>query len=96
VTSVRWAHSARRDYRNILEWLNDRNPTAAARIVNTIDNRLVSLAEMPRMGRRGRVEGTRELVISRTRYLVLYQFDEAADQVLIVRLLHGAQRWPPR
>jgi toxin ParE1/3/4 len=47
------------------------------------------------MGRSGRVEGTRELVISRTRYLVVYRFEETTDQILIVRLLHGAQRWPP-
>ena len=47
------------------------------------------------MGRSGRVEGTRELVISRTPYLVVYRFEEVADQILIVRLLHGAQRWPP-
>jgi len=95
VTSVRWTHSARRDYRNILEWLNDRNPTAAIRIADRIDGRLALLARMSRMGRSGRVEGTRELVISRTPYLVVYRFEEVADQILIVRLLHGAQRWPP-
>ncbi|OLE32864.1 MAG: hypothetical protein AUG47_05515 [Alphaproteobacteria bacterium 13_1_20CM_3_64_12] len=95
MTSVRWTHSARRDYRNVLEWLNDRNPTAATRTADRIDDRLALLARMPQMGRSGRVEGTRELVISRTRYLVVYRFEETTDQILIVRLLHGAQRWPP-
>ena len=95
MTSVRWTHSARRDYRNVFEWLNDRNPKAAVRIVDAIDRRIEMLARMPRMGRRGRIEDTRELVISRTRYLVVYRFDGAADQILIVRILHGAQWWPP-
>lgn len=93
---VRWTHSARRDYRNIIEWLNDRNPTAAARIADAIDHRLALLATMPRMGRAGRVEGTRELVISRTPYLAVYKLDDVDDQVVVVRILHAAQSWPPK
>ncbi len=41
------------------------------------------------MGRGGRVPGTRELVISRTPYIVV-----DADKVTILAILHGAQRWP--
>ena len=44
------------------------------------------------MGRPGRIEGTRELVISRTPYIAAYRI--AGDTVRILRLLHGAQQWP--
>ena len=93
---VRWTHSARRDYRNIIEWLSDRNPAAALRVANAIDNRLAVLETMPRIGRVARLEGTRELVIARTPYLAIYQIKGADDRVLVVRLLHAAQRWPPK
>ena len=96
MSAVRWTHSARRDYRNIIEWLSDRNPAAALRVANAIDDRLAVLKTMPRIGRVGRLEGTRELVITRTPYLAIYQLEGADDQILVVRLLHAAQRWPPK
>jgi len=47
------------------------------------------------MGRLGRVAGTRELVLSRTPYIVIYEFRGPDEEIYILRLLHGAQRWPP-
>jgi toxin ParE1/3/4 len=96
VSRIRWSHSARRDYRDVVEWLNDRNPAAASRIADAIENRLAMLAMMPRMGRVGRLEDTRELVIPRTPYLIIYQLEGADDQITVLRLLHGARRWPPK
>ena len=60
----------------------------AGRIRATVDK----LAEFPNIGRGGRVPGTRELVVSRTPYVVAYVVD--ADDVTILAILHGAQRWP--
>jgi plasmid stabilization system protein ParE len=44
------------------------------------------------MGRAVRIEGTRELVISRTPYIAAYRIIGAT--VRILRVLHGAQQWP--
>jgi addiction module RelE/StbE family toxin len=44
------------------------------------------------MGRSGRIEGTRELVISRTPYIAAYRI--LGSTVQILRVLHGAQLWP--
>jgi len=44
------------------------------------------------MGRPGRKKGTRELVISRTPFVVVYR--AKGPRIEIIRLLHGAQRWP--
>jgi toxin ParE1/3/4 len=38
------------------------------------------------------VNGTRELVISRTPYVVIYRI--ANQEARIVHVLHTAQRWP--
>lgn len=44
------------------------------------------------MGREGRVEGTRELVIDRSPYIAVYSI--LGETVRILRVLHGAQKWP--
>ena len=44
------------------------------------------------IGRKGRVEGTRELVIAGTPYIVPYRVRD--DVVQIITVLHNAQRWP--
>lgn len=54
------------------------------------------LADHPEAGRGGRLDGTRELVIPRTAFLLIYRIDEKAQRVEILRLLHGAQKWPPK
>jgi toxin ParE1/3/4 len=51
------------------------------------------LADHPHMGRAGRVDGTRELVVARTPYLVVYRV--ISTEVRIIRVLHSAQCWPP-
>lgn len=51
-----------------------------------------SLVRFPESGRPGRIEGTRELVITRTPYIVAYRI--AGDTLRILPVLHGARRWP--
>jgi toxin ParE1/3/4 len=43
-------------------------------------------------GRRGRIAGTRELVILGTPFLVAYRLRR--KRVEILALLHGARKWP--
>jgi toxin ParE1/3/4 len=50
------------------------------------------LADHPAMGRPGRVARTRELVVLGTPYIVVYRTE--APAVVVLRVLHGAQRWP--
>ena len=70
------------------------NPAAAQRVYARILAAVRSLAEMPNMGRPGRVEDTRELVVSGTPYIVAYTV--IRSQVVIVAVQHGAQEWPER
>lgn len=50
------------------------------------------LADYPAIARPGRVASTRELVVVGTPYIVVYRIEPSA--VVILRVLHGAQRWP--
>ena len=89
MSEIRWTVSGARDYRNIIERLEDQNPAAARRIGDAISRRVERLASLPRIGRPGRVEGTRELVIVRTPYMVIYHIENDAA-VVIDRVLHSA------
>ncbi|MGB7590400.1 MAG: type II toxin-antitoxin system RelE/ParE family toxin [Terriglobia bacterium] len=46
----------------------------------------------PLAGREGRVQGTRELAVARTPYVIAYRIRE--DEIQILAVLHGGQRWP--
>jgi toxin ParE1/3/4 len=89
---LEWSSFAQADRDDIFDYIADDNPRAAVRVDRLIEEAIAGLLEFPDMGRIGRIEGTRELVISRTPYLVVYRHAEGT--VLILRLLHGAQRWP--
>jgi addiction module RelE/StbE family toxin len=53
------------------------------------------LLQFPETGRPGRIEGTRELVISQTPYIAAYRITGDTVRILrILRMLHGAQLWP--
>ena len=45
------------------------------------------------MAKAGRVAGTRELAVKQLPYLVVYRAD--GDDVVVLRVLHGGQLWPP-
>jgi toxin ParE1/3/4 len=52
------------------------------------------LSRFPRSGRAGRVTGTRERVVRKTPYILIYK--AAAGRVRILRVYRGARRWPER
>lgn len=68
------------------------NPSAALDMWDEIERQVERLRDFPRSGRGGRVLETRELVVSGTPYIVVYL---VSDDVELIRVLHGAQQWPP-
>lgn len=95
---IRWTDPARTDLFEICEYIARSNPAAAERVGERVLSAVDALAAQPRVGRPGRVAGTRELVIPRLPYIVIYRIAEAtrsaSDQVEVLRVLHGARRWP--
>lgn len=70
------------------------NRAAAERVYERILRSVRNLADMPNMGRPGRVEDTRELVVPDTPYIVAYTV--LGEQVVIIAIQHSAQEWPER
>jgi toxin ParE1/3/4 len=94
--TIRWTDPAQTDFLEILGYIARDNPVAAERVGQRLLSAIDTLAAQPRLGRPGRV--ARELVIPRLPYLAIYRIIEAmhstTSQVEILRLLHGARRWP--
>lgn len=90
---VEWLPEAERSLTAQLEWIAEHNPWAALDMGDAIHAAVGRLADYPAMARSGRVAGTRELVVVGTPYMVVYRIEPSA--VVILRVLHGAQRWPP-
>lgn len=89
---LRWLPRARYDLDRQLDYLAERNPAAAMETTETIDAALRRLRKFPGSGRAGRLQGTRELVVTGTPYIVVYRLKPAG--VVLVRVLHAARRWP--
>ena len=69
------------------------DPAAAKLVVQRIMEAVALLAEQPALGKPGRVIGTRELVVRKTRYLVPYRIRDG--QVEILRVFHTSRK-PPK
>lgn len=91
---VEWLPVAERNRDSQLLYIAEHNPSAAMAAGDAIMTAAVRLGAHPHSGRPGRVAGTRELVIAGTPFIMAYRVE--AEAVVILRLLHGAQRWPER
>jgi addiction module RelE/StbE family toxin len=85
---LEWSAYAQADRDAIFDYIEADSPQAAIAVDDRIREQVETLIRFPQSGRPGRIEGTRELVINRTPYVV------AGDTVRILRMLHGARRWP--
>ncbi len=79
------------DCDSIFDYIEADNPRAAVIVDGRIGAKIRRLDMFPESGRPGRVAGTREVVFSGTPYIAAYRVTDA--MVLILRILHGAQRW---
>lgn len=75
-----------------LDYIAQNNPLAAADQDDEIERQVDTLQVHPKLGRPGRVDGTRELIISRTPFIVVYRLK--GQRIEVMRFLHGSQRWP--
>jgi toxin ParE1/3/4 len=80
------------DLEEIDSFIRQQNPRAAMRQLSRVLEAIEYLTTYPTMGRAGRVANTRELVVSSTPFIVIYQVRDEA--IFILRILHGARKWP--
>lgn len=87
------ARSAQLDLADVHEFISRDNPAAAARLRARILASFRLLAEFPKAGRQTADETARLQPVPGTNYVILYELGPAV--VHILRILHGAMRWPP-
>jgi toxin ParE1/3/4 len=90
---IAWSPEAIEDLVSLRAYIAEDNPAAARRTVQHLVESIEQLLpDNPRIGRAGRVPGTRELVIPKTPYIVPYRLQRTTIQIL--RVYHAARRWP--
>jgi len=89
---VRWLRSAIRSRQQQIDYIAADNPRAAIDMDDAITASVRLLSEHPRAGRTGRVKSTREFVVPRTPYLIAYRVRR--NEIVVLRILHAAQKWP--
>ena len=91
---VRWLRTALRNLDDEATYISEDDPAAALRVVQRVMQAVALLEEQPCIGRPGRVPGTRELLVPRTRYLVPYRV--SGQTIEILRVFHMSRRLPER
>ncbi len=83
---------ATRDLQSAFDYINKDNPTAANAVITRIFEAVDNLVSFPGLGRPGRVPNTKELVISSTPLIIIYQVRQ--DTLFIARIIHASRKWP--
>ena len=91
---VRWLQKALRKLDAEASYIAVDDDVAARLVVTRVLAAVEALADQPSLGRPGRVPGTRELVVQRTRYIVPYRIK--GETVEILRVFHASRRLPER
>jgi toxin ParE1/3/4 len=70
-------------------FVRESNPRVSKVLHLTIERALESLEIFPNRGRPGQIDGTRELVVQGTPFIIVYSVSD--DEVLIARIRHTSQ-----
>lgn len=89
---VRWTPIALADLNAAFEFISADKPKAAKSVLSKILEGIDQLKKFPESGKEGRVESTRELVVSTTPYFIVYRFK--GNSLEILAILHSSRKWP--
>lgn len=90
--NVVWTPEAEQDRDAIWLYIAADNPRAAARLDALFSDAAARLANHPKLGRPGKIAGTRELIPHES-YRLVYEIDN--ETVWLLTLVHTARQWPP-
>lgn len=91
---VRWLRKALRNLDDEATYIAADDAAAARLVVKRVLDAVALLPEQPGLGRPGRVPGTRELVVLKTRYIVPYRV--RGEVIEVLRVFHTSRRLPDR
>ncbi len=89
---ILWSPRAIGHLVRLREYIARDNPKAANRIAVALLEAVERLADLPNLGRPGRVAGTRETVVPGTPYVIAYRV--RGDRLEVIAVFHGRQKWP--
>ena len=90
--AIHWSVSSVNHLEQATGYIEADNVRAADTVRRRILKSVRQLADMPFIGHVGRIDGTRELVIYKTPYIVVYQVSSSAIEIL--GIWHTAREWP--
>lgn len=88
---VLWRAKARASLVQIIGYIADRNPIAAQRLKDAIEQAVSNLPQHPYLYRPGLIAGAREIVVH-PNYVVVYRVTASAIEV--IHVLHSRQQYP--
>jgi toxin ParE1/3/4 len=91
---LKWLSKALQNLEEEAAYVAQDDVRAAGLVVQRVMAAVAMLAEQPGLGRPGRVPGTRELIVIKTRYLVPYRV--SGDTVEVLRVFHTSRRLPSK
>jgi toxin ParE1/3/4 len=97
IYQLRWLRKALKNLDEQMEFIAKENPAAANDQFNKIEVALNQLLQNPSIGRPGRVNGTRELVIPNTPFIIPYKVKLNQSQfheIQLLRLFHTSRKLP--
>ena len=91
---IKWLRTALNNLDTHASYIADKNPYAAQLAVENIIANINLLATHPKLGRPGRINNTRELIIPDSRFIIPYRIRPRLKRIEILRVFHSAQKPP--
>lgn len=91
---IKWLSFAYADLDLIESYIAKNNPDQSVKIVLQIIKSVDILTDQPSVGRPGRVNGTRELVVRNLPFIIPYR--KNGQYIEILRVFHQSRKWPSK
>jgi toxin ParE1/3/4 len=91
---VRWLATALQNLNREADYIAQEDPQAARLVVQRIYKAVNLLADNPALGHPGRINGTRELVVPDTRYILPYRVRPRLNRIEMLRVFHSSRKTP--
>ena len=88
---IKWLRTALKNLDQEAEYIAKDDPQAARLVVQRIQQIVALLTSNPGLGHPGRLPGTHELIIPKTRYIIPYRVRPRLDRIEILRVFHTSR-----
>lgn len=93
---IKWLRKALKNLDDEAKYIAQDDPLAARVVLQRIVQTASLLSDNPSLGRLGRLPGTHELIIPKTRYIVPYRVRPRLQRIEVLRVFHASRKPPER